>query len=181
RDAAGLVLRSPRRAWRLARNLRRAPRSLYRRHGGLGGLLSMYLPLVRLRPDVVQFEWNVSAVDHLPVLGVLGCPIVTSCRGSDITVYPHVPTFGHYASGLPHVIRKADAVHCVSRSLLRDAGEFGLDPAKSTVIRPAVDLDAFRPSPNGANGARRELRVVSVGWLRWEKGYEYAVSALAAL
>jgi glycosyltransferase involved in cell wall biosynthesis len=181
RDALALALRSPRRAWRLARNLRHAPRSLYDRHGGIACLLSMYLPLARLRPDVVQFEWNVAAVDHLPVFGVLGCPIVTSCRGSDITVYPHVPTMRHYASGLPDVIRQADAVHCVSSSLLRDAGEFGLDPAKSTVIRPAVDVDAFRPSPNGANGTPREWRVVSVGWLRWEKGYEYAVTAIAAL
>ena len=44
-------------------------RRLARRHGGRRQLLAMCLPLARLRPDVVQFEWNISAVDHLPLFG----------------------------------------------------------------------------------------------------------------
>ena len=46
------------------------------------GLLRTCLPLARLRPDVVQFEWNVSAVDHLPLFEVWDCPVLTSCRGA---------------------------------------------------------------------------------------------------
>jgi colanic acid/amylovoran biosynthesis glycosyltransferase len=181
RDALALLVTSPRRLVRLWRNVRRAPSTLFRRHGGTADVLAMYLPLARLRPDVVQFEWNVAAVDHLPVFDVLGCPILTSCRGSDITVYPHIPTFHHYASGLPEVIRRASAVHCVSESLKRDAAGFGLDPAKARVIRPAVDADAFRPAPAAPGREGDVLRVVSVGWLRWEKGHEYALQAIHAL
>ena len=47
------------------------------------------------------------------------------------------------------------------------------------MIRPGVDPFAFGPAPerNGAGGA---LRVVTVGWLRWMKGHEYALSAVRA-
>jgi colanic acid/amylovoran biosynthesis glycosyltransferase len=181
RDMLAMLVTSPRRLVGIVRNVRRAPSTLFRRHGGMLDLLAMYLPLARLRPDVVQFEWNVAAVDHLPVFEALGCPILTSCRGSDITVYPHIPTFHHYSSGLPEVIRRASAVHCVSESLKRDAAAFGLDPAKARVIRPAVDADAFRPAPATPRRAGEVLRVVSVGWLRWEKGHEYALQAIHAL
>jgi glycosyltransferase involved in cell wall biosynthesis len=181
RDALALFVTSPRRLARLVRNVRRAPSALSRRHGGTADLLAMYLPLARLRPDVVQFEWNVAAVDHLPVFDVLGCPVLTSCRGSEITVFPHIPTLDHYASCLPEVIRRASAVHCVSESLMHDAAGFGLDPAKARVIRPAVDADAFRPAPGAPGRERDVLRVVSVGWLRWEKGHEYSLQAIHAL
>jgi glycosyltransferase involved in cell wall biosynthesis len=139
----------------------------------------MCLPLARLRPDVVQFEWNVAAVDHLPLFGVWRCPVVTSCRGGlDITVSPHVPHMRPFAERLPDVMRQAAAVHCVSERMVRDAGDFGLDASKAHVIRPAVDPAAFAPqSPNGRPDPDT-LRALMVGRLRWEKGYEYALEAV---
>jgi glycosyltransferase involved in cell wall biosynthesis len=176
---AGLVLllTSPRRLVKLLRNVRRVPPRLARRHGGTGGLLTMLLPLARLRPDIVQFEWNIAAVDHLPLFGVWSCPVVTSCRGSDVTVYPHVPYLRPYADRLPEVMRRASAVHCVSESLMHEAERFGLDVAKTRVIRPAVDPEVFRP--RGVTGSDGDaLRVLMVGGLRWEKGHEYALEAV---
>src|SRR5688572_9458422 len=116
RAGLALALTAPRRLVRLIRNVRRVPAVLARRHGGARGLLKMCLPLARLRPDIVQFEWNIAAVDHLPLFGVWRCPVVTSCRGSDVTVYPHVPYLRAYADRLPEVMRQAHAVHCVSES-----------------------------------------------------------------
>lgn len=179
RHLPAMLVRSPRRLLRLALNVRRVPRRLARRHGGRRQLLAMCLPLARLRPDVVQFEWNISAVDHLPLFGVWDCPVVTSCRGSDVTVYPHVPYLAPYAARLPDVMRGASAVHCVSDGLVREARRFGLDAAKARVIRPAVDPELFRPA--GEPGPREELRVLAVGALRWEKGFEYALQALRSL
>jgi colanic acid/amylovoran biosynthesis glycosyltransferase len=179
RAGLALLVRSPRRLLRLLRNVGRVPPRMRRRHGGRRGLLAMCLPLARLRPDVVQFEWNPAAVDHLPLFDVWRCPVVTSCRGTDLTVYPHVPSLGHYAARLPEVMRRASAVHCVSESLKREAAGFGLDPGKAWVIRPAVDHDVFRPrAGRGDNGI---LRVLTVGGLRWEKGYEYALQAIREL
>jgi colanic acid/amylovoran biosynthesis glycosyltransferase len=67
-------------------------------------------------------------------------------------------------------------VHCVSDAIRDEAGQFGLDPARATVIRPAVDLDRFRPSPPPG---RRHL--VSIGRVQWRKGYEYALLAVRLL
>jgi glycosyltransferase involved in cell wall biosynthesis len=179
RAAGALLLRSPHRLFRLIRNVRRVPPALAERHGGTTGLLRMCLPLARLRPDVIQFEWNVAAVDHLPLFGVWPCPVLTSCRGGvDVSVYPHVPHLRPLAERLPEVMRQATAVHCVSEDMVREATALGLDPAKARVIRPAVDARAFRPrSPNG-KPVSDALRVVMVGGLRWEKGHEYALEAV---
>jgi glycosyltransferase involved in cell wall biosynthesis len=138
------------------------------------------LPLARLRPDVVHFEWHMVAVDYLALFDVWRCPVTTSARGSDLSVYPHVPGLEPYARRLPEVLARAAAVHCVSESLGREAQALGLDPARVRVIRSAVDPAVFHPaaragSPREDGGA---LRVVSVGWLRWEKGHEYALQAV---
>jgi colanic acid/amylovoran biosynthesis glycosyltransferase len=183
----GLVLlcTAPRRLLKLVCSARRdVPAAHARRRGGTLGILAMCLPLARLRPDVVHFEWHPVAVDYLPLFDVWGCPVTTSCRGSDISVYPHDPGMESYAAGLPAVLRRATTVHCVSASLKREAAEFGLDPAKATVIRPAVDPEVFRPAGDNAGGTRSSdgiLRVITVGWLRWEKGHEYALQAIRAL
>ena len=180
-NAVAVGLRSPRRLVRLVREIRRVPPALLRRHGSRRRLLALCLPLARTRPDVVQFEWNVAAVDLFPMFGLWRCPIVTSCRGSDLTVYPHVPVLRAYADRLPEVIRRADAVHCVSEELKREAEPFGLEPARARVIRPAVDPEAFSADGPRRRPAGDELRVVMVGALRWEKGYEWALEAIRRL
>ncbi len=160
------------------------PPALRRRRGGAAGLYSICVPLARLRPDVVQFEWNTSAVDYLPLFDVWDCPVLTSCRGSDLTVYPYVPTLRVYADCLPEVFRRARFVHCVSESLKREAIGFGMEPARARVIRPGVDPEVFHPGGDGLRFSPRldqVLRVAAVGDMRWEKGYEYMLQTIRAL
>lgn len=181
RDGLALLMTSPRRLVALLRAVRREIPATARGHySGTTALLAMYLRLARLRPDVVHFEWNTAAADYLPLFDVWGCPVVTSCHGSDVSIYPHLPGQDRYAERLPEVFRRASAVHCVSESLKREAGALGLDPAKARVIRAGVDPAAVRPAhPPGERGAPgRELRVVAVGWMRWMKGHEYALGAI---
>jgi colanic acid/amylovoran biosynthesis glycosyltransferase len=128
----------------------------------------------------VQFEWNLAAVDYLPLYDVWDCPVATSCRGSDLNVYPLIPALAPYARGLVQVMERAEAVHCVSERLGREALAFGLDPAKARIIHPAVDPHMFQPR-NHAGRPSEALRLVSVGAMRWEKGYEYALAAVRHL
>jgi glycosyltransferase involved in cell wall biosynthesis len=180
RDGLALALRSPLRLVRLWRAVRRhAPPGERARYGGTAGLYAMYLRLARLSPDVVHFEWNGAAVEYLPLFDVWRCPVVTSCHGSDVSIYPHMPDLERYARGLVEVFDRASAVHCVSDALARETATFGLAPSKRRVIRPGVDPSAFAPGPS-RNGAGGPLRVVTVGWLRWMKGHEYALSAVRA-
>ncbi|MGH2991964.1 MAG: glycosyltransferase family 4 protein [Solirubrobacterales bacterium] len=185
RHGLALLISAPRRVVKLVRGIRRhAPAGVRKRYGGMIGLLAMCLPLARFRPDLVKFEWNTTATDYLPLFDVWGCPVVTSCRGSDTSVYPHIPGLERYAVRLPEVMKKASAVHCISASVRREALRFGLAPAKARVIRPGVDPELFRPAAgNTARGVAPDgvLGVVMVGWLRWEKGYEYALEALRGL
>jgi glycosyltransferase involved in cell wall biosynthesis len=176
-----LLVTSPRRLVRLLRSVRRqmSTPARVRYDRGAIGLYAVCLPLVRLRPDVVHFEWNVSAAYFLPLFDVWDCPVTTSCRGSDISVYPHMPDEEPYASVLPDVLRRATAVHCISESQKAEAVAFGLDPAKARVVPSAVDPNAFKPAyGDGGDRDGDVLRVITVGRLRWEKGHEYALEAI---
>ncbi len=175
-----LFLVSPRRAAAVARAAGRPTASgrVLERREALARLRA-YARLAALRPDVVHFEWNTAAVHFLSLVDALGCPMVLSRRGSE-NVYPHAPTMQQLAAGFPLTFGRATAVHCVSEAVRQEAERHGLDPAKSWVIRPGVDEVYFRPppSPRQPDGS---LRLAAVGCLRWCKGYEYALLALAAL
>jgi glycosyltransferase involved in cell wall biosynthesis len=178
--ALALAVCSPVRLARLFAEVRRVPPALARRHGGRARLMALLTPLARLRPDVVQFEWSFAAIDHLPLFAVWDCPVATSCRGSDLNVYPHVPALRHYTERLPELMRRAAAVHCVSEALGVEAAGFGLAPAKARIIRPAVDPTLFSPA-DVARGRDATFDIVTVGGLRWEKGYEFALAAVRVL
>lgn len=129
------------------------------------------------RADVVYLPWTATAVEHPDVFDH-GRPVVVSCRGAQVNVAPHDPDRQALRDGLPRAFERAAAVHCVSEAIRGEAGRYGLDPAKATVIRPAVDLGRFtaRPGPPAASP-----RLVSVGRLQWRKGYEYALLAVRRL
>jgi glycosyltransferase involved in cell wall biosynthesis len=188
-DCLKVGIRSPRRLVRLLRAVgRRALRSPARRELSLReqprralheDLLRLRLlaPLASLRPDVVHFEWESTAVRFLPLVEVFDCPLVTSCHGG-MEIYARSPEYAGMIDSLPEVFRRAAAVQCVSEVERRAAVEHGLDPDKAVVLPCGVDPGRFSP-PAARNGTT--FRVLSVGWLRWVKGYEYAVQTLRLL
>ena len=137
---------------------------------------------IQVRPgaagaDVVYLPWTATAVESPELFGQ-DRPVVVSCRGAQVNVAPWNPDRAALRDGLPAAFERATAVHCVSQAIADEAGRFGLDPAKVTVIRPAVDLDRFTPTPVPAGPP---WRLVSVGRLIWRKGYEYALLAVRRL
>lgn len=137
------------------------------------------LPFAGRRWDLVYFPWNTAAISHLPLFD-LGSPVVVSCRGSQVNIAPHNPRRASLREGLRETFERAVAVHCVSESIRQEATALGLHPAKSWVIRPAVDPDQFYPG--GRQPAAGEIcRIVTTGSIIWAKGYEYALLALRHL
>jgi colanic acid/amylovoran biosynthesis glycosyltransferase len=164
RDGLALALRSPRRLGWLLRTVRD------------GRLLRVALRLMLANADIIQFEWEATALSFLPLFEVLGAPVVVSSHGG-INVRPQ--TGGErIAASYSLIFEKATAVHCVCEAIFRVAVRYGLDPNKASVIRTAVDTEFFTP---GAKIQTHELRIVAVGELNWIKGYSDALEAIARL
>jgi glycosyltransferase involved in cell wall biosynthesis len=183
-------------AWEAVRLLTHRPRRLratlaaargplcppgLRRGPGRWWLVRSMLSLAHLDPDVVHFEWESAATRLLPLAAAFGCPMAMSCRGADIDIYPHSPLERSWIGQLPLAFHTAAAVHCVSEATLSAASAQGLSRSKASVIRPAVDPDFFHPSDEPSVDEPGSLRLVDVGWLRWRKGWEYALEAVAQL
>lgn len=152
----------------------------FRKGPGRWWLLRTILSLARLDPDIVHFEWESAAARMLALVEVLGCPLTMSCRGADIDIYPYSPREQSWVDQLPLAFERAARVHCVSDATLAAAASQGLARSKAMVITPAVDPDFFRPQERAPLGGD-VLRLVDVGWLRWRKGWEYALEAVAKL
>lgn len=139
--------------------------------------LYRWLPFAGRSWDVIYFPWNATAITYLPLMDK--GPSVVSCRGTQVNVSPHNPQRAELREGLGVTFRKAAAVHCVSEAIRDEALKYGLDKAKSVVIRPAIDPEVFRPAPSRVpNGL---FQVISTGDVIWRKGYEYALAAVRRL
>jgi colanic acid/amylovoran biosynthesis glycosyltransferase len=138
-----------------------------------------FLPFSRQHWDLIYFPWNSAAVHYLPLFD-LGMPVVISCRGSQINVAPHDPQRTDFVEGLKVTLAKATAVHCVSEAIKQEAMNYGLEPQKAWVIRPAVDPDFFCP-PGQMPQKATPLHIITTGSLIWRKGYEYALLAVRQL
>jgi colanic acid/amylovoran biosynthesis glycosyltransferase len=173
------LVAAPVRTLRLLSEIRRTSSDWRRWRGGLTRLLGDYLPLVRVRPDVVHFEWQSLAVNYLPLYKVWGAPVVASSHGSDGTLYPYVPGYD-WTRRLPVMFEAVTAIHCVSESLREATVRLGLEESKARVIRQGVDPDVFQPN-GGPPADGRSFRVISIGWLRWMKGFEWGIEATRRL
>jgi colanic acid/amylovoran biosynthesis glycosyltransferase len=133
------------------------------------------LPYLGRRWDAIYFPWNSGAIEHLPFFD-LGMPVVISCRGSQVNTAPHNPKRAALQAGLLSTFEKAARVHCVSEHIRQEALRSGLSPEKACVIHPAVDPELFCPL-EGTRPADNVYRIISVGALTWQKGYEHALQA----
>jgi colanic acid/amylovoran biosynthesis glycosyltransferase len=140
----------------------------------------MLLPLATEQADLLHFEWNMAAVWYLPLVDLLGCPMIVSCRGSQVHIAPHNPSRTSETSALPKTFQKAAAIHCVSQAISREVVTMGADSAKVHVITPAVDPETFQPARQRRTNVT-EFRIVMTGSIIWSKGYDYALEALRIL
>jgi colanic acid/amylovoran biosynthesis glycosyltransferase len=139
-----------------------------------------FLPFAGQKWDVIYFPWNSEAVHYLPLFD-LGCPVVISCRGSQINVAPHDPQRADFVEGLKVTLGRATAVHCVSEAIKLEASKYGLDPRKTQVIYPAVNPNFFQPASWPKAVTASPFRIIMVGALGWVKGFEFALLAVKQL
>ena len=168
------ILRRPKRALRLWRMCREASSS----RGQAVRLFIRHLAFLSLpRPDIIQFEFLVTATLY-PVLGkLLNCPTLLSCRGADLHMLEVRPEVERQRR--IYAIHTATAVHCVSNELASEVSRIAGRQAGVSVNRPAVPVDHI--SPRQEHSASGPPLILSVGRLEWKKGYDYLLAALARL
>lgn len=136
-----------------------------------------YEALIRLKPNVIHFEYGHLALAEAGLGRVLGARTIASFQGADIN-YIGLEDPDFYAK----VWADVDVIHVVSEDLWHRARSRGCPGEKDhVVIPPVMDLDSFRSESTRAVDRRRPLRLLSVGRLHWKKGYEYAVEAIRLL
>ena len=174
RDCLGLLVSDRRRLRSLVgRRGRKLRRRLPVRHWRL------YLRLASMRADVLHFEWLTVASQCAPLLDVWDGPIVVSCRGTELPTGTQLSCHAS-ADSVPGVLARADAVHVIAAAKRDEAVGHGLDVSKAHLIRGGVDAQIFRPPSPDRDGALG-FSVMTVGWLRWLKGGEYGLMAIAEL
>ena len=165
---------APVRSWRYARRAAR-------RFGLLEAMGRLYLdiPLVRLGPDVVHFEFGALAPDRMYLRELLGCRITVSFRGYDLN-FVGLDRPDHY----DEVWAQAAGLHFLGEDLWRRARKRGCPPDRfHALIPPAIDVAFYRRGyePPRPPASPRPLRILSVGRLEWKKGYEDALLAVRKL
>src|SRR5258708_22283889 len=150
-----------------------------RRKNPLGFLKGIYsrLQFVGHRLDVLHIEFDTQAPSIVDLKDYLGCKILLSSRGTfqKTTVLDKFPDAPRY------LYQYVDGYHFISEYLRANTRRLGLpDSVPTWLIEPAIDLRLFScPEPRAVRPHNSPLRVISVGRLAWQKGYEFAIDAIA--
>ena len=149
---------------------------------GIKVVRSFYLDseIICCHPDLIHFEFGTSAVGRMYLRDLLGCKIVASFRGHDMNFVglddPHY---------FDEVWNHVDGIHCLGADLLKRAKLRGCPSyVLSRLIPPAINTGFFKVAkrmPLMVGTPERPLRLLSVGRLHWNKGYEYALQAVASI
>ncbi|MCU1370367.1 MAG: hypothetical protein JWO77_1561 [Ilumatobacteraceae bacterium] len=135
-------------------------------------------PLAASGADIIHFEFSGIAVQYRHVLSSLRpAKFAVSCRGSAEQLTPLVDA--GRADALRDVFGQVDLIHCVSAAMAETVQQFGADPAKIVVNRPAVPVEALAPLAAQREPHDGPLRVLAIGRLQWVKGFDDAVRAIA--
>jgi len=176
-DVHVVCQRSNREHWELFPDLREQIGDLDRLHVARDDVEAK---LAELQPDLIHFGYGVLAAERMHLRETLGCRVVVSFRGFDLSSFRvDDPTV------YDEVWSSADMVHTVSQDTWRRARERGCPADRPhVVITDAVDVDRL-PMPDRpvepVGTPDRPLRLLSVGRLHWKKGHEHALEAVRML
>ena len=130
----------------------------------------------RIQPDVIHAHWWFpGGLVGASVARELGIPLVITLHGSDV----HIARRPGLAQLAARVLRRADVVATVSSALRAEvASRFHLDAAKIPVLPMPVTIDV---SATWSPPDPPPIRLVTVGRLVGEKGYDVLLDALLRL
>ncbi|HEX2228738.1 MAG TPA: glycosyltransferase family 4 protein [Candidatus Binatia bacterium] len=133
--------------------------------------LSRAIPhLLRFKPDVIHVDGLICAPSGIFAKSVLGSRfIITLHSVTEAALVQRYPF-------LKRLLKYPDKLVCVSDAIKNSLTEAALGVERLEVIPCGVDLELFKP----LNLPRKD-QLVAVGYLKWQKGYDYLLEAMAAL
>lgn len=144
----------------------------------MGFLKGIYtrLHFVGQKLDILHIEFDAQAINWIDLKDYLGCKILLSGRG---TFQKH-SVYDTFPSALKLLFQHVDGYHFISNYLRGNMARLGLPTSVPTwLIEPAIDMRLFTEHPLQPKVSSNRLKIVSVARLAWQKGYEFAIDAVA--
>jgi len=132
------------------------------------------------KPNLIHQQWIGSAQTWATVARALGVPLVASARGSQVTLEPHD---ARKRLTIQRCLAAADAVHCVSDSILERCAVLGAEREKLFVNYGGIDTERFATLAGRMNRTSDAdtLRLVTVGSLIARKNVAAQLLVLRSL
>lgn len=128
------------------------------------------------RLDILHVEFDYYAAALADLKTYLGCRLVVSARGN----LQKMSTYSEESA--KYLFERVDAYHVISHALEANLDRLGLPrTVPRWKIEPAIDLSLFEPPAQRTRRPDEPLRIISINRLAWQKGYEFAIDAVAKL
>ncbi len=121
----------------------------------------------RTKPDLVHIQWVGNAITFSWLKHHFGVPLISSVRGSQITVYPL--TRQGYKERLNECLRVSDYLHAVSNDMRKELLKWRVDEHRIFVNYNGIDTEKFYPVKRESHD--KIIRLITVGTLMWRKNY----------
>lgn len=133
--------------------------------------------ILRQQLDWLHFGFGTMALGKENIAKAMGAKMAISHRGYDLMIYP-LKFPGCY--GLAWQL--ADKIHVLSDVLKEKVFSFGLNRNKEVEkITPAIDINLFKSGTKELMKSNQVLRILTVARLKWVKGLDYSLQAMAFL
>jgi colanic acid/amylovoran biosynthesis glycosyltransferase len=135
-----------------------------------------YYPVLYHKPDIFHLQWAKSLQDWVWVRD-FGIKLILSLRGTHITISPIADE--KLAEQYRALFPKVDGFHAVSKSIQKQAEEYGAETTKIKVVYSGLNLKELPFVENKIKNST--LKILSIGRSHWVKGYTDALDACALL
>jgi colanic acid/amylovoran biosynthesis glycosyltransferase len=125
--------------------------------------------------DIIHFEFGYPAFNYQNIFrakDIIKPKIIVSFRGTDLNVAPLRGTIDYKL-----VFEHSDLLHFVSETLLEKARKLGYKKNNFFVNPSSIDTNLFLPNKKNKKKDKK-IRIITVAALRWQKGHEFALSAI---
>jgi colanic acid/amylovoran biosynthesis glycosyltransferase len=128
--------------------------------------------------DVLHIEFDSQAINFADLKEFLECKLLLSGRGT----FQKTTVLDRFPQALDYLFPYVDGYHFISQYLKQNMEKLGLpNRVKTWIIEPAIDLSLFQPKVARELAIERPIRLITVARVVWQKGYEFAVDAVAAV